>query len=141
LYCFARVAKAEIRSKTKRNPPAPKRPGRSRRIVRWLLLFVAAIIVVDSLVGEQGLLAMLRARKQYEELAATIARQRAENTRLRDEARRLTDDPAAIEEIARRELGLIRPGEKVFILKDVPLASQSAPPSAAPPPPSRRPPR
>ena len=136
------MAKVEIRSHSaKRRAPAPKRPGRSRQIVRWLLLFVAAIIVVDSLVGEQGLLAMLRARKQYEELAATIARQRAENARLRDEARRLTDDPAAIEEIARRELGLIRPGEKVFILKDVPLASQSAPPSAAPPPPSRRPPR
>ena len=135
------MAKSEIQPKMKRRSPVPKRPGRSRQIVRWLLLFVAAIIVVDSLVGEQGLLAMLRARKQYEELAATIARQRAENARLRDEARRLTDDPAAIEEIARRELGLIRPGEKVFILKDVPLASQSAPPSAAPPPPSRRPPR
>ena len=113
------MTKVEIRSRTKRRPPAPKRPGRSRQIVRWLLLFVAAIIVVDSLVGEQGLLAMLRARKQYEELAATIARQRAENARLRDEARRLTDDPAAIEEIARRELGLMSPGEKLFIIKDV----------------------
>ena len=84
---------------------------------------------------------MLRARKQYEELAATIARQRAENARLRDEARRLTDDPAAIEEIARRELGLIRPGEKVFIVKDVPPPSQSVPPSAAPPLPSQPPTR
>lgn len=135
------MAKAEIRSKTKRRTPVPKRPGRSRQVVRWLLLFVAAIIVVDSLVGEQGLLAILRARKQYEELAATIARQRAENAHLRDEARRLTDDPAAIEEIARRELGLIRPGEKVFIVKDVPPASRSAPPAAAPLPPSQRPPR
>ena len=96
---------------------------------------VAAIIVVDSLVGERGLLAMLRARKQYEELAATIARQRAENARLRDEARRLTDDPAAIEEIARRELGLIRPGEKVFIVKDVAPPSPGASSSPTPPPP------
>ena len=62
---------------------------------------------------------MLRARHEYGELAATIARQRAENGRLRDEARRLREDPAAIEEIARRELGLIKPGEKVFIVKDV----------------------
>jgi cell division protein FtsB len=100
-----------------------------------LLLLVAAIIVVDSLVGERGLLAMLRARKQYEELAATIARQRAENARLRDEARRLTDDPAAIEEIARRELGLIRPGEKVFIVKDVAPPSPGASSSPTPPPP------
>ena len=96
-----------------------KRPDRTRRIVRTLLLFIAAVIVVDALVGEQGLFAMLRARRQAEELAATIARQRAENARLREEIRRLTDDPAAIEEVARRELGLIRPGEKVFIIKDL----------------------
>ena len=84
-----------------------------------LLLFIAAVIVVDALVGEQGLFAMLKASRQAEELAATIARQRAENARLREEISRLKDDPAAIEEVARRELGLIRPGEKVFIIKDL----------------------
>ena len=97
----------------------PKRPDRTRRIVQTLLLFIAAVIVVDALVGEQGLFAMLRARRQAEELAATIARQKAENARLREEVRRLDEDPAAIEEVARRELGLIRPGEKVFIIKDL----------------------
>jgi len=62
---------------------------------------------------------MMRARRQYDELSATIARQRMDNARLRDQARRLREDPAAIEEIARRELGLIKPGERVFIIKDV----------------------
>jgi len=79
------------------------------------------VIVVDGLVGDRGLLAMLRARQEYDALSASIARQRAENARLRETARRLREDPAAIEEIARRELGLIKPGERVFILKDVPL--------------------
>ena len=86
-----------------------------------LLLFMASVIVVDGLVGDRGLLAMLRARQEYDALSASIARQRAENERLRETARRLREDPAAIEEIARRELGLIKPGERVFILKDVPL--------------------
>ena len=67
---------------------------------------------------------MLRAQHAYDELSATIARQRAENARLREEVRRLTEDPAAIEEIARRELGLIRPGERVFIIKDVSPATK-----------------
>jgi cell division protein FtsB len=106
-------------AKGPRRTTTPKLPDRTRRIVQMLLLFIAAVIVVDALVGEQGLFAMLRARRQAEELAATIARTRAENARLREEARRLTDDPAAIEEVARRELGLIRPGEKVFIIKDL----------------------
>jgi cell division protein FtsB len=76
-------------------------------------------MVADWLVGERGLLAMIRARRQYDMVAATVARQRAENARLREEARRLREDPRAIEEIARRDLGLIKPGEKVFIIKDV----------------------
>jgi cell division protein FtsB len=82
-------------------------------------VFVATVIMVDALVGERGLVATRRAQREYDELAATIAHERGENARLREEARRLKDDPAAIEEIARRELGLIRPGEKVFIVKDV----------------------
>jgi cell division protein FtsB len=88
-------------------------------MVYLLLLVVAGAIIVDGLVGERGLVAMLRARHEYDGLTATIGRQRAENARLRDEARRLKEDPAAIEEVARRELGLIKPGERLFIIKDV----------------------
>ena len=102
--------------------PNPKRPTRNRRIVHVLLLFVASVIVVDALVGDRGLVAMLRARHEYDELSAAVARERAENAKLRETARRLKDDPSAIEEIARRELGLIKPGERVFIVKDVPPA-------------------
>ena len=87
--------------------------------MRLLLLFFALVIVVDAIVGDRGLVAMRAARRQHTELAAAIAKQRAENARLREEARRLKEDPAAIEEIARRDLGLIRPGEKVFIIKDL----------------------
>ncbi len=108
--------------RTKRRTAKPKGQGSSRRIVHWLLIFIASVIVVDGLVGDRGLLAMLRARHEYDELAATIARQRADNARLREEAHRLKDDPRAIEEVARRDLGLIKPGERVFIIKDVPPA-------------------
>ena len=114
LYCFRAVARDRIglppgRKKTKtRSRPA----GRNRRIVQCLVLFVASVFVIDGLVGDRGLLAIMRAQHEYDAAAATVARQRAENARLRE-------DPGAIEEIARRELGLIRPGEKVFIIKDV----------------------
>ncbi len=84
-----------------------------------MLVFVAVALIVDALVGERGLLASRRADRQFDALAATNARQRVENERLRDERRRLEEHPAAIEEVARRELGLIRPGEKLFIIKDV----------------------
>src|SRR5437867_8371955 len=121
---FRRVTKADAGNPRKRQASKAKRASRSRRMVSLLLIVVAGAIIVDGLVGERGLLAMLRARHEYEVLSTTIERKKADNARLREEARRLKDDPSAIEEVARRELGLIRPGERVFIVKDVPPAKQ-----------------
>jgi cell division protein FtsB len=119
---FRRVPKADGSSSRKRHASKTKRPVRSRRMVSLLLLVVAGAIIVDGVVGDRGLLAMLRARREYEVLSATIERKRADNARLREEARRLREDPSAIEEVARRDLGLIKPGERVFIVKDAPAA-------------------
>jgi cell division protein FtsB len=82
-------------------------------------MLVGSVLMIDAFVGEKGLLAMMEAREQYRLLEQALTDARAENARLREQARRLREDPAAIEEIARRELGLIRPGEKVFIIRDV----------------------
>lgn len=98
---------------------AQRAQQRGRRILTGLFFFVVAVLVVDALVGDQGLVATMRARKQYDQLGAELARLRAENAALREEARRLQEDPAAIEEIARRELGLMSPGEKLFIIRNI----------------------
>ena len=95
-------------------------PRRRRsRVVRYLVLAVGVVLIIDALVGDRGLIAMLKAKQQYRTLEASLARSKAENAQLREQARRLREDPDAVEEIARRELGLIRPGEKLFIVKDV----------------------
>lgn len=87
--------------------------------MQYLIVLVGCVLMIDALVGDKGLLAMIEARDRYRNLEASLAEAQAENARLREEARRLREDPAAIEEIARRELGLIRPGEKLFIIRDV----------------------
>jgi cell division protein FtsB len=74
------------------------------------------------MVGERGLLEVLRARHSYQELTTQIEQLKAQNNALRDTARRLREDPATIESVARQELGLIRPGEKVFIIRNVAVA-------------------
>jgi cell division protein FtsB len=94
-------------------------PRRRRRALHNALLVVGCVLVIDALVGDKGLLAMLRARQTYRSLEESLADVRTENAGLREEARRLREDPSAIEEIARQELGLIKPGEKLFIVKDV----------------------
>ena len=99
-------------------PPAPlTEPGR-RKAFQLLLAFVTLVLVLNALVGERGLMETVRARRHHAELVSSIERMRAENARLRDEARRLRTDPATIEALARQELGLIRPGEMLFIIRD-----------------------
>ena len=87
-----------------------------------VLGFVVCVMLTDALFGEKGLLALARTRQQHQALTADVARAHAVNARIREDIRRLTDDPTAIEELARRELGLIKPGEKLFIIRDVPSA-------------------
>jgi len=128
----------------RRKTQTPGRKARNRKLLQAGLIFVALVIVLDALAGDRGLLAMLRVRGQYNALQTTIARERAGNARLAEQARRLREDPTAIEEVARRELGLIKPGEKVFIIKDVePPRAPTAPgrPGSSSSPDSSRDPR
>jgi cell division protein FtsB len=106
--------------KTTKTPEAigTSKRGR-RRAVQYLLVFVGGVLVVNALVGDKGLVQMMKKRDEYRALEQTLNRARSDNARLREEARRLKEDPAAIEEIARRELGLIKPGEKLFIIRDI----------------------
>ena len=109
-----------------RRKPAetPPRSLRLRKALNLLLLFVTVVLVVDALVGEKGFMETLRARREWAALADSVERLERENAMMREMARRLREDPAAIEEIARQELGLVRPGEVLFILKDAQPSSK-----------------
>ena len=63
------------------------------------------------------------ARRETDEASArvlgrSLARLKGENERLRQDAELLRKDPSTIEDVARRELGMMKPGEKLFIVKD-----------------------
>jgi cell division protein FtsB len=75
--------------------------------------------MVNAVVGENGYLAGLRAQREYNTVLAKYLELRRENQELKEHARQLKDDPAALEQAARRDLGLIRPGETLVIVKDV----------------------
>ena len=112
---IAEVAPARRKARAA-TPVVPQ--AKRRRTLQMLLVFVTLVLVINALVGERGLMETLRARKQHQELVSSIERLRTENARLRDHARRLRTDPATIEALARQELGLIKPGEMLFIIKD-----------------------
>ena len=102
------------------------------RAVGYLLLFATCALVANALVGESGLLATRLASRQQVRLAEQIADLKGENDGLREQVRRLREDPTFIEEIARRELGLIHPGERVFILRSDSAAASAAAPQTSP---------
>lgn len=117
---------------TRTDSPAPLRrrktpevaapsPWRTR-LLNYVLGFVTVVLVVDALVGDRGLVDTLRARRQHDAIVAALAQKRQENARLRDDIRRLKEDPGAIESLAREQLGLIREGEVLFIVRDTPSA-------------------
>ena len=92
--------------------------SRRRRIVHSILIFAAVVLLVDALVGDTGMVERLRARRQVQDAEASLAALRQENARMREYLRRLREDPVLIEALAREELGLIRPGELLFIVRD-----------------------
>lgn len=102
----------------RRRSPAPPSSPWPRRLLKYALAFVAAVLVIDSLIGSNGLMETLRARKQYAALAADLYQKQLENDRLRDEIRRLREDPATIEAVARQELGLMKSGEVLVVVRD-----------------------
>jgi cell division protein FtsB len=95
---------------------APRRRG--RRTVEYVVLVIGGLILIDALVGEKGMLEIGKARRQHAALEHQVGVLRADNTAKRDEARQLRESAYAIEELARRELGLIKPGEKLFIISE-----------------------
>ena len=98
-----------------------------RRVTGYVLFGAAFVLMVNALVGENGYLATMQARGEQAKLLDQVARMRIKNQELKDQIYRLRTDPAALEEAARRELNMIRPGEKMVIIKD------AAPGNAAPP--------
>ncbi len=84
--------------------------------VASLLALIA--LLVGSFFGDRGVLQLIAQRKKADILQQQLQDLRAENLRLAEEIAALHSDPRAIERLAREELGLARPGEIVFILRE-----------------------
>ena len=91
-----------------------------RRMTGYALFAAAFVLMVNALVGENGYLATMQARSEQTRLKDAVARMRIKNQQMRDDIHALRTDPKALEEAARRELNMIKPGETMVILKDAP---------------------
>ncbi len=81
--------------------------------------------MVNALVGENGYLAKLRAHRESAALKSARDQLHDDNLRLAEQAERLKHDPNAIEEAARGNLGLMKPGEILVVVHDANSPSRS----------------
>jgi len=86
----------------------------------WVLGTVIALIAlaVGSVFGDRGILNLLEKRREVDALRAQLDGLRAENARLATEIAELRTSPRAIERLAREQLGLARPDETVFFVRE-----------------------
>lgn len=98
---------------------------------RWPFLVVGGLVLLAflySLFGEVGIISTLDLRTKQKGLIAENSRLRKENEQLRGEVEKLRSNPSYIEEIARRELGLMGKKEIVIPLdRNKDAASPAAP--------------
>jgi cell division protein FtsB len=94
--------------------------GLRRKAVILASILILITLVVGSFFGDRGMLNLVAQRERAQSLEHEVDALRAENLRLGGEIRALRVDPRAVERLAREELGLARPGETVFLIRDQP---------------------
>src|SRR4030066_694741 len=83
---------------------------------RFLLLILASFLILGILTffGEKGILHLLRLQKEVARIKGKNMKLEEENQKLKEEVKRLQSDKRYIEEIARKELGMVKEGEIIY---------------------------
>ena len=86
----------------------------------WVLGTALALIAlaVGGVFGDRGVLNLVEKRKQVDALRLEIEALREDNARLAGEIADLRTSPRPVERLAREQLGLARPDETVFLIRE-----------------------
>src|SRR5271169_2843604 len=99
-------------------PRGLSEPGLRRKAAGLASVIALIALVVGALFGDRGFLQLLTQQRRVKVLARQLDELRRENRAVAAEIEALKTDPRSIERLAREELGLARPGELVFVLRD-----------------------
>jgi cell division protein FtsB len=95
-------------------PRPDKKPVVRRPWVRWALLALFLLMAYQVMTGPRGLLKVADLRAQKKQILWEIDSLEARREELLAEQKRLLTDTVYLEKLARKELGMARPGEKVY---------------------------
>ena len=82
-----------------------------------LLLLILSLFLILGLLtffGDKGILHLLRLQKELDRIKEGNRKTEEENRKLREEVKRLQNEKRYIEEIARKELGMVKEGEIIY---------------------------
>jgi len=86
----------------------------SKKRILIVILFLVLIFGFFTFFGDKGILHLFRLQKELARVKETNAKTEEENRKLREEVKRLQSEKRYIEEIARRELGMVKEGEVIY---------------------------
>jgi cell division protein FtsB len=86
----------------------------SKKRVLLLVLFLFLIFGFFTFFGDKGILQLLRLQKELARTKEMNTKMGEENQKLREEVKRLQNEKRYIEEIARKELGMVKEGEVIY---------------------------
>jgi cell division protein FtsB len=89
-----------------------------RKGLSILLIGLILLVWYFALFGEKGVIKIIRLKGERDRIIADVSRMQEENKRLQEEIRRLREDSRYLESVARRDLGLIKENEILFIFED-----------------------
>jgi len=78
------------------------------------ILFLFLILGFLTFFGDKGILHLFRLQKELARIKEMNTKMEEENRKLREEVRRLQHEKRYIEEIARKELGMVKEGEIIY---------------------------
>lgn len=92
--------------------------GTKKKGLLILLVGLTLLVWYFALFGEKGVVKIIQLRRERDRILSEVRWIQQENKRLKDEVRRLREDPNYLESVARRDLGLIKENEILFIFED-----------------------
>lgn len=92
-------------------------PGR-RNLLTTCLLIVILLMFAYAVFGSRGVMRILQAEQQQQNLQLQLVDLQQQQQQLRHEIERLQKDKTYWEQLARTKLGMVREGELIYYLPD-----------------------
>ena len=96
--------------------PAREPAATGKNLITLWLLVIILVMLGYAVFGNRGVIRIVKAERQKQELQTQLTALQQEQQELREEIDRLKNDKDYWEQLARKKLGMVREGELIYHL-------------------------